>query len=318
MSAIARPRSGGGAAADGFAAGSPAGRDRPPAGAGSRSGSAPRPAVESHHDARRVGRAGCRLGGLGGRVGGSWLGAAAGAGRVGPAPRSAAASSGRVRVRGCARWPRPARPASACLVLRSVLARVGVFLRVERPVRAARRAVPAGAAPVGLERAVDAVVRGRAEGRLLCGRSERRREPPVAPAPLVPARPVPSDRPRPDPRRRRPRWPVPARSSLRPVAPARPVPDVRVRVDRDARPPAAPARPLVVLTRSSRPHPVPAGRPPTPAGPSATRRRRSRLGRRTPAAWHLPGPGRRPTAGAAPAGDGRRPFPATLPSASCS
>ena len=49
------------------------------------------------------------------------------------------------------------------LVLRTVLAWIRVLLRVERPVRAARRPVPARTTPVGLERALDAVVRGRAE-----------------------------------------------------------------------------------------------------------------------------------------------------------
>ena len=59
----------------------------------------------------------------------------------------------------------PARPA---LVLRPVLARVGVLLRVDRPVGAARGAVPGPAGPVGLERLLlGGVVRGRAERRLL-------------------------------------------------------------------------------------------------------------------------------------------------------
>ena len=50
------------------------------------------------------------------------------------------------------------RAARPCLVLRSVLARVCVLARVQRPVRAGRRAVPAAAGPVGVERLVDGLV----------------------------------------------------------------------------------------------------------------------------------------------------------------
>ena len=71
---------------------------------------------------------------------------------------------GRGAGAGAARLARPRRPTRAGLVLRSVLARVGVFLRVDGPVRPARRPVPARAAPVGLERlGIGPVVRGGAE-----------------------------------------------------------------------------------------------------------------------------------------------------------
>ena len=102
-----------------------------------------------------------------------WVGSAGrpARGPVSPARGPVVASaSGAVRVRAGAAAACPGRAPGPCLVLRSVLARVGVFLRVERPVRAAGRAVPAGAAPVGLERVgVGAVVGGRTE-RAPCSR----------------------------------------------------------------------------------------------------------------------------------------------------
>ena len=77
------------------------------------------------------------------------------------------------RIRGCygcgvvrAAARRPA--TGTCLVFRAVLARVRVFLRIQRPVRARGRAIPRGAAPVRIERlGVDVVVRRRTERRLL-------------------------------------------------------------------------------------------------------------------------------------------------------
>ena len=99
----------------------------------------------------------------------SWL-------RPGRPRRSASGGAGSGPVRGAS----PGRPARAsatraprpCLVLRSVLARVRVFLGVERPVRARRRAVPGGAAPVGLEGlGIGPVVGGRPERRLVRRRS---------------------------------------------------------------------------------------------------------------------------------------------------
>ena len=54
---------------------------------------------------------------------------------------------------------RPGGPPCAGLVFRAVLAGVGVLLRIDRPVRPARRAVPARAAPIRLERpAIGAVI----------------------------------------------------------------------------------------------------------------------------------------------------------------
>ena len=100
-----------------------------------------------------MGRAGSprRAGGLGS----VWIGPE----RLGRLGRLVRRSSG-TRSRG-RRSPRP------CLVLGSVLARVGVLLRVDRPIRAARRPVPARAAPVGFEWAsVGTVVRRRPERRL--------------------------------------------------------------------------------------------------------------------------------------------------------
>ena len=81
----------------------------------------------------------------------------------------------------------PARPA---LVLGAVLAGIGVFLRVDRPVRAARGAVPRAAGPVRLERLVlGRVVRRRAGRRLV-------------------RRPLPAARPGGAARRRRPAAPA--------------------------------------------------------------------------------------------------------------
>src|SRR6185369_11489517 len=72
--------------------------------------------------------------------------------------------------------------ARAGLVLRPVLARIGIFLRVDRPVGAARRSVPRRAVPTGLERLlVGALVRGRARrGR---GRWPARRRGTTGPTP---------------------------------------------------------------------------------------------------------------------------------------
>ena len=87
------------------------------------------------------------------------IGAASGAvGRVG-LRSGASGSSGSPAVQ---------LPAGPCLVLRPVLARIGVLLGVERPVRPRRGPVPRRPAPVGLERlGLGAVVRGRAERRLV-------------------------------------------------------------------------------------------------------------------------------------------------------
>ena len=85
---------------------------------------------------------------------GSGRSAAAGAGRRRRPRRPGAgrvASAG-ADVDGSVRTCSPVGSPGACLVLRPVLAWVRVFLRVERPVRARGRAVPGGAAPVGLER----------------------------------------------------------------------------------------------------------------------------------------------------------------------
>ena len=81
---------------------------------------------------------------------------------------------------------RPGRAPGPCLVLRAVLARIGVFLRVQRPVRAAGGAVPVGTAPVGLERAgIGPVVGGRPERRLVrCARLPAR----LAGCPASPSR----------------------------------------------------------------------------------------------------------------------------------
>ena len=68
------------------------------------------------------------------------------------------------------------RPAGTGLVVRPVLAGVGIFLRIDRPVRAARCAVPRGAAPARLERLlVCALVRGRPGRCRLLGRPPVRR-----------------------------------------------------------------------------------------------------------------------------------------------
>ena len=152
MSAAARPRSGGGGVGRGSrrAAGRAARRARRGASA---VGRRPWLGRASH---RRAGRPALSSPTTTTVV---WVGPAAGppaaavaglAGIAGSRPRGrlgAAAGPGSAAPR------LPAgRAPGACLVLRPVLARVRVLLRVERPVGAARRAVPAGAAPVGLER----------------------------------------------------------------------------------------------------------------------------------------------------------------------
>ena len=213
----------------------------------------PRPDVASHQD-DVVWR------GMSARIG---LGGTS-AGPVVPAARSRLRGRSRRRRRlGTApgsvpsRRPRSCRPPGPCLVLRSVLARVAYSFGIDRPVRAARRAVPARAAPVGLEGlAIGTVVRRGPEGRLL-------RRPRPHPTPCRAPAPAAST-----PRSRRPaaaprRTPVPAPGPLCvPVRPAR-GPRVRRRPDRrtpDAwrrsgpdRPPMAasarPERPAVVLAR---------------------------------------------------------------------
>ncbi len=92
-----------------------------------------------------------------------------GAGRSGRSGRSCRCGVGRADLG----RPGPYRSPGPCLVLRSVLARVRIFLRVERPVGAARRPVPAGAAPVWLERPIGAVIRGRSERGLVSLRPAR-------------------------------------------------------------------------------------------------------------------------------------------------
>ena len=118
--------------------------------------------------------------------------------------RSSAASGSTDRRAGRAR-PR--------LVLRSVLARVGVLLRVERPVGARGRAVPRRAAPVRLERLrIGTVVRGRARASPCSGRAERGGGGPPDRHPPGPAAPD-----RVGPGRRRPGPAARARAAFRPA-----------------------------------------------------------------------------------------------------
>ena len=187
MSAAARPRSGGAGSAAGAAEVPVAPRRRRPGavvepapverriGAGRPAGSSPT-RRSSCGSGRQSGRAMGRTGGAFGSRGRRRAGLRGVAGGA-PAPgcrHTAQVDPGPLAVR-----------RARGLVLRSVLARIRVFLRVERPVGAARRAIPARPAPVGLERAgVGAVVRGRAEGRLV-GRATLRPSRPAAglPAP---------------------------------------------------------------------------------------------------------------------------------------
>jgi len=74
----------------------------------------------------------------------------------------------RARQHGVGFLPATDPPASPCLVFRSVLARIGVLLGIEGPVRPGRGAVPRGATPVGLEGfGVRTVIRGRPERRFV-------------------------------------------------------------------------------------------------------------------------------------------------------
>ena len=162
----------------------------------------------------------------------------------------ACGSSGRGRVRlpvasgAASRRPRAGGAPGACLVLRPVLARVGVFLRVERPVRAARRAVPARAAPVGLERTgIGAVVRRRPERR------------------LVPLAPRPPLRPWPGPGRPRGRTAADVRASR-----CRPVP-----ADGPPRPPCRPAAARQPVGPAGRGPGAPVRPGPGPAGDAGRR-----------------------------------------------
>ncbi len=205
------------------------------------------------------------------------------------------------RVRGAAGWPRPCRAAGTCLVLGPVLAGIGIFLRVERPVRAARGAVPAGAAPIGLERPVHAVVRGGAEGRLLrrtvgaATRSTARRA--GIQYPGLPRRCHPSGSLPIPPR------PIRAGSHRRRLASASTT---------------TPGRPRGRASRSSslvRPRRHPAIDSPTPTG-RPDRPRRVAPDCRTPGASRRRGPGRRPTDDAArPPASGRSSTPCPRPAA---
>ena len=183
MSSAARPRSGGGCAADARRRSSAHGPASAADGSASAGASAARSGGRSR---RRVPPRACRVGRPGRRVRDRLADRPVGRSRARPgasAPTSSArrgaGRSGDPAVRRCGVGradlgrPGPHRSPGPCLVLRSVLARVRVFLRVERPVRAARRPVPAGAAPVGLERPIGAVIRGRSERGLVALRPAR-------------------------------------------------------------------------------------------------------------------------------------------------
>ncbi len=184
MSSAARPRSGGGCTADARRWSSAHG---PASVANGSASDGPLPLGGGGRTRRRVPPRACRVGrpgrrvrdrfarrpagrsrGLTGRSGSHILGRR-GAGRSGRSARSRAGGVGRADLG----RPGPYRSPGPCLVLRSVLARVRIFLRVERPVRAARRPVPAGAAPVGLERPIGSVIRGRPERGLVSLRPAR-------------------------------------------------------------------------------------------------------------------------------------------------
>ena len=159
MSAAARPRSGGGgSSAPARAGGCPSpvrvAHGRPSEAAGRRSVAPVGPAVESHHELV------------------VWVGPAAGpgaagrAGRPGGPPVGASCSCG---ARARLGQPATGGPPGSCLVLGAVLAWVRIFLGIERPVRPARRSVPAGATPVGLEGAgIGTVVRRGSERAPCC------------------------------------------------------------------------------------------------------------------------------------------------------
>ena len=137
----------------------PGGRARSPRPLASSDGGSAGPEVDSHHDV-----AVC--------MGPTWTTGDLRRARGGGAFRTEAVVARGVRslasavrfLRGSCSIPSP----GARLIFRSVLAWVGVLLRVQCPVRAARRPVPARAAPIRFEgRCVCAVVRGRPEGGLV-------------------------------------------------------------------------------------------------------------------------------------------------------
>src|SRR5439155_5851592 len=93
---------------------------------------------------------------------------------------------------GTARSPRACprrRSTTARLVFRAVLARIGVFLRVDPPVRSRPRSVPRASRPVRFEGlVVDTIVGGRSHGRPATGplASPTGRARPPVPEPEVP------------------------------------------------------------------------------------------------------------------------------------